>query len=146
VTGTRVSFYVLAEADERARRTFACRLIEKAYLQDHRVLVRLDSEDDARDLDELLWRFSDRSFVPHEMSPPSGTDDAPVLLTSAAETSAAADVLVNLGRDVPPWFDRFARVAEVVGADEDSRRSGRDRFRYYRERGLDPETHNLGAA
>ena len=72
MAGARVTFYVLADADERARRTYACRLVEKAYLQDHKVLVRLDTPDDVRDFDELLWRFSDRSFVPHETCPPAG--------------------------------------------------------------------------
>jgi DNA polymerase-3 subunit chi len=145
VADARVTFYVLADADEHARRTYACRLIEKAYLQDHKVLVRLDSPEDVREFDELLWRFSDRSFVPHEACPPAGAADAPVLLTAGAEPPAPADILVNLGRDVPSWFDRFGRVAELVAADDESRRAGRERFRHYRSQGLVPETHNLGA-
>lgn len=146
MAGARVTFYVLADGDERARRTCACRLIEKAYLQDHKVLVRLDTPEDARDFDELLWRYSDRSFVPHETCPPAGAGDAPVLLTAGSEPPAPADVLVNLGRDVPAWYDRFERVAELVGADEESRRAGRERFRHYRDQGIAPETHNLGAS
>ncbi|MBS1199655.1 MAG: polymerase subunit chi [Proteobacteria bacterium] len=146
MAGARVTFYVLADADESARRSYACRLIEKAYLQHHQVLVRLGSPDDVREFDDLLWRFSDRSFVPHEVCPPARAGDAPVLLTAEAEPPAAAGVLVNLGRDVPAWYGRFERVAELVGADEDSRRAGRERFRFYREQGLEPETHNLGAS
>jgi DNA polymerase-3 subunit chi len=145
VSGPRVTFYVLAEGDESARRNYACRLIEKAYLQAHRVVVRLPSEDDAREMDEQLWRFSDRSFVPHEVAPPAAADAAPVLLMAGGEPAADADVLVNLGRDVPDWYRRFGRVAELVGGDEESRRAGRERFRFYREQGLTPETHNLGA-
>lgn len=142
----RVTFYVVSGADERARRTFACRLIEKAYLQDQSVLVRLPSADDVRDLDELLWRFSDGSFVPHEVVPPAGDGDAPVLLTAEDEPAVTAGVLVNLGNDVPAWFSRFDRVAELVGGDPGSRRAGRERFRFYREQGIEPETHNLGAS
>lgn len=145
MAGARVTFYVLADADERSRRAYACRLIEKAYLQDHRVLVRLDTEEDVRDFDELLWRFSDRSFVPHETCPPAGAGDAPVLLAAAATPPVPADILVNLSRDVPAWFDDFARVAELVAADDESRRAGRERFRHYRDQGITPETHDLGA-
>ena len=146
MASARVTFYVLSAADEAARRGFACRLVEKAYLQDHRVLVRLGSADDLRDFDEQLWRFSDRSFVPHETCPPAGEGDAPVLLTADAEPSVRADVLVNLAADVPVGYSRFERVAEVVAADEASRRAGRERFRFYREQGLEPESHVIGAS
>jgi len=44
---------------------------------------------------------------------------------------------------VPAWFSRFTRIAELVGAAEDDKARGRERFRYYRERGYPLETHNL---
>ncbi len=145
MAGPRVSFYILADGDERARRTYACRLVEKAYLQDHKVVVRLGAGADVADFDELLWRFSDRSFVPHEVVAIGAVGAAPVLLTSDQDPSGPADVLVNLADDVPPWFTRYARVAELVGAGDASRQAGRERFKVYREQGLEPETHNLGA-
>jgi DNA polymerase-3 subunit chi len=143
VADPRVTFYVLAGADDDGRRAYACRLVEKAYLHDHRVVVRLDTPEEAARFDELLWRFSDRSFVPHERA--GASCDAPVIVLAEGEPPPAADLLVNLGRGVPDWYASFPRVAEVIGAGEDSRREGRDRFRMYRERGLEPETHNLGA-
>lgn len=145
MSGPRVAFYIVADGDERARRTYACRLVEKAYLQDHRVVVRLGSGQDVDDFDELLWRFSDRSFVPHEVAGGDAPRTAPVLLTSDEDPPGPADVLVNLADDVPPWFARYARVAELVGGADASREAGRGRFRYYREQGLEPETHTLGA-
>jgi DNA polymerase-3 subunit chi len=142
----RVTFYVLPDAEGDARLGFACRLVEKAYLQDHRVTVRMDTADEARQFDELLWRFSDRSFVPHEVAAPGSDVAAPVAILAGGEPTGPADVLVNLGSDVPDWFDRFERVTEVLDASEACRRAGRERFRFYRERGLEPETHNLGAS
>ena len=141
----RVSFYIVPGGDERTRRGYACRLVEKAYLGEHRVVVRLGSGEDVADFDDLLWRFSDRSFVPHEVARDAAADAAPVLLTAGEDPSGTADVLVNLANDAPPWFSRYARVLELVGGDEASRQAGRERFRFYREQGLEPETHNLGA-
>jgi len=145
VSGPRVAFYIVADGDERARRTYACRLVEKAYLQDHKVVVRLGPDGDVGDFDELLWRFSDRSFGPHEVAGSDAPGAAPVLLTTDEDPQGTADVLVNLADDVPPWYARYARVAELVGGGDASRQAGRERFRFYREQGLEPETHTLGA-
>ena len=140
----RVSFYVLPEADERARLVYACRLVEKAYLQDHSVLVHCESVEQAREFDELLWVFSDQSFVPHDVAAAGADRRAPVMICTGDEPRLDGDVLVNLASEAPAAFRRHARVAEILDGDEERRRAGRERFRFYREQGLEPETHNLG--
>jgi len=52
-------------------------------------------------------------------------------------------VLINLGDDVPAFFDRFERVLEIVHGDKANRGPSRQRFKQYRDRGLAPESHNL---
>ncbi len=71
--------------------------------------------------------------------------DRPLADLTWFRVGGPADVLVNLGQDVPSWFSRYARVAELVSGDEAARQAGRDRFRFYRDRGIEPETHQLGA-
>ncbi len=63
----RVDFYVLKSAGARQRWTFACRLTEKAYLQDLNIVLVSDTLADAQALDELLWTFNERSFIPHRV-------------------------------------------------------------------------------
>ena len=53
------------------------------------------------------------------------------------------DVLVNLGDDAPSGFEGYARVLEIVGADEAAKTLARSRWRRYREHGANPESHNL---
>ena len=55
----------------------------------------------------------------------------------------AADLLVNLSTHLPARLDRFARVAEIIDADDERRRLGRERFKAYRELKLAVETHQL---
>ena len=55
-----------------------------------------------------------------------------------------AAVLVNLAPVPPPFFSRFERLAEIAPRDEAGAAAARDRFRFYRERGYDMRTHNLG--
>ena len=138
---TQVDFYILEETAPRARALFACRLTEKAFGLGHRVYLHTTSEGATRELDELLWTFRDRSFLPHSLV--DSGEDAPVLIGHEGEPVGPFHLLVNLGAEVPGFFVRFERVAEVVDGDEGQKARGRERFRFYKERGIAPETHKL---
>ncbi len=143
---------MLADADERARFRLACRLAEKAYLAGQRVFVRVQDATELASLDELLWSFADRSFVPHEAyRDPRQWQETPVLLgcPGAPDCHDAPDsdydVLLNLAADIPAAAARAARIIEIVDTDEQRRLGGRARFRAYRDRGLNPQTHHIAA-
>jgi DNA polymerase III subunit chi len=146
----RVDFYILSSATAQQRFNFACRLTEKAYLRDLKVVVLCGAAGDAQAIDDLLWTFSERSFVPHEILRETGARDAaatataaPVQLTADLQGVGQADLLVNLSAELPADLDRFSRIAEVIDADDDRRRLGRERFKAYRELKLPLETHQL---
>lgn len=140
---TKVDFYLLGSRGD-SRALFACRLAEKAWRLGHRVFLLAPDAPAALELDELLWTFSQGSFVPHALyKNPADIEANPVLIGHDEPPADVHDVLVSLAPDVPPWFSRFARVAELVGADESEKAGARERFRFYRERGYALETHNL---
>ncbi len=139
----RVDFYVLEEASPRARLRTACRVVEKAYLAGQTVLVWHTEVEELREFDDLLWTFSEGSFVPHEPLTAGGFDAAPVLLSAGVAPAGPMDVLVNLAAEVPACVSAAQRVAEFIDGDPDRRQAGRARFRAYKERGLQPATHNL---
>ena len=142
---TKVDFYTLGEPDRRARLVTACRLAEKAYDQGLRVAVRTASAAETAEFDELLWTFSDRSFVPHVVWPtePDVVAATPVVVGSSSLPPSHRDVLINLAPDAPADFSVYARICEVVGGDEDSKKAGRLRWRTYRDAGCAPEAHPL---
>jgi DNA polymerase-3 subunit chi len=141
---TRVDFYVheTAPGFEPLALT-ACRLAEKAFMQAQRVFIHTDSEDVARRLDERLWTFSDRSFVPHAIAGARDEAALPVLIGRGQPPPGAFDLLINLCAGVPDFYDRCARIAELVDGAAEARVEGRARYRFYRDRGLVPETHKL---
>jgi DNA polymerase-3 subunit chi len=141
--GPRVDFYVSDEAGAEVRLRLACRVAEKAYLARQKVVVLLDDADSLRRFDELLWTFGDGSFVPHDTVDAAAACEAPVALTTGPLPPAHTDVLLNLGGAVPPSLERFARVAEFLDARPEVRGAGRERFKAYRGRSLDPQTHNV---
>jgi len=143
---TRIDFYILDRRTTEARLKLACRLAEKAVDQDHEVLINTESEADSTLLNDLLWTFSQGSFLPHRLlAGPADTDDGePVLIGNGREPLAGSwDLLINLAPEVPEFFSRFNRVAELVGADEEDKAAGRERFRYYRDRGYELRTHHI---
>lgn len=140
----RVDFYVSAEAGEGARLRLACRVAEKAYHAEQRVLVWSDEPALLPRFDDLLWTFGDGSFVPHDTVTQAGaTCEAPIALTAGPLPAGHDDVLINLGRTVPPFFEQFKRVAEFLDARPEVRGAGRERFRTYRARSIEPHTHNV---
>lgn len=139
---TRIDFYLLATADPQNRRITACKLIEKAYRQGHRVYLQTGSEEETRTMDDLLWTFRQGSFAAHEIHP-GASDEVPVLIGHGAAPEAMADVLVNLALEVPVGFERFGRVAELIDQDEGVKKAGRMRYKQYKGAGYAPETHNL---
>ncbi|MGH8280510.1 MAG: DNA polymerase III subunit chi [Gammaproteobacteria bacterium] len=138
---TQVDFYVLKETAPRARLLFVCRLLEKVFHLGQRGFVQLASETEVHALDELLWTFRDGSFLPH--APATSNQGEPLLLGCSEEPVADCQLLVNLVPVVPEFFSRFERVAEVVDADPETRARGRERFRFYKDRGYPVEVHNL---
>jgi len=140
---TKVDFYLLG-ADGDSRERIACRLAEKAWRLGNRVYLLAPDKPAALELDELLWTFSQGSFVPHAVcTSDSDAETHPVLIGNSEPPAALHDVLISLAPEVPTWFSRFERVAELVGTAEDDKVRGRERFRFYRERGYPLATHNL---
>jgi DNA polymerase-3 subunit chi len=141
----RVDFYVLKSAAARQRWAFACRLTEKAYLRDLSVVIVNDTPADAQALDDLLWTFNERSFIPHKICIDEHSMDPATKVHLAALPAAlpAADLLVNLSARLPAHWERYPRIAEIIDADEDRRRLGRERFKTYRDLKVTLETHQL---
>jgi DNA polymerase-3 subunit chi len=139
----RVDFYVLEQADDQARLRLACRLAEKAWSQQQKVLLLAAGADEARTLDELLWTFRDRSFLPHEIYSPTQAARSSVLISDGATLPADADVVINLRDGVPEGFERFARIVEPIDGNPSRRQAGRERYRFYRDRGVNPDSHTV---
>ncbi len=154
----RVDFYLLEPSAAGSRERFACKFVEQVWRRGHRVHVHAGSPQEVQQLDELLWTWSDASFLPHRVVDGEAPGAAPepeeggggafdrgaaVTLGCGAPPARADGVLVNLRSEVPDGFERFARVAEIVDGAEPSRAAGRERFRVYRDRGCELQTHRM---
>jgi DNA polymerase III subunit chi len=138
---TQIDFYVLPDHTPRGRTRFTCRLAEKAFGLGHRSFVHMASETEAHELDTLMWTFRDRSFLPHCLA---GEDTlTPIHIGFGQDPAADFHLLINLSLEIPRFFSRFDRVAEVLDASDEIRAQGRERYRFYKDRGYPLETHKL---
>ncbi len=136
---TEILFYT----DAADRLAVAARLCAKAYGQGRR--VRIFAADSALlgRLDTMLWQTPPTGFLPHCRLSDRWAETTPVVLDCAPEHQGAADVLLNLHPEPPPFFGRFERLVEVVSRDGPDREAARERYRFYRARGYALQTHSL---
>ena len=138
---TRVGFYVVQAQAQDERLRVAARLADKAFQRGHRIFINAAGEAQARELDELLWSFRPGSFLPHALLGEADADT--IAIGWGQEPDGHRDLLINLQLDVPAFFSRFERVAEVVTQDPDSLEALRNSYRFYRERGYELAQHRL---
>jgi len=140
---TRIDFYITQDVQNAARQALACRIAEKAYKLGHQIYIHTESAEQTQLMDDLLWTFHDGSFVPHQPAGSHSENPVPVLIGHHKEIDHEADVLINLAQDIPGFFSRFERVAELVNEDPEHKTRARDRYKFYRDRGYELKTHKL---
>jgi DNA polymerase-3 subunit chi len=137
---TSIDFYFNAQD----RLQVACRLAGKAMKQNQRVLIYAPHAELATRIDKMLWTWPATGFVPHCAVHAPLAQETPVLIASGDETPEGCEILLNLGADCPPHFERFPRLLEVI--DGAGRDAGRSRYRFYKERGYRIANHDLAQA
>ena len=137
---TRVDFHTNV-ADKLG---YACRLARKAYLAGQPLVV-LAEPDVLRAFDERLWTFAPLEFVPHCMADSALAAQTPVVLSVSLDKAPHHQVLMNLGQALPPSFASFERLLELVGTDAQELQAGRERYRFYRDRGYPLANHKQDA-
>ncbi len=143
MSSIRVDFYLLQAAQPHARWLVACRLLEKAYYKGHRVFVWCNDRKEAEYLDELLWTFKDESFIPHNLQG-EGPEPPPVIqIGYAQEPRGFNDILLNMAKDIPPFFKKFKRIMELVSNEEQQKADSRLHYKEYRTQGCNLHTHNI---
>jgi DNA polymerase-3 subunit chi len=120
---------------------YACRLVRKARAADCRIVLLASDPGQMAVLDEALWTFSELDFLPHAMAGAADAEKTPVIL---ADSDSAAlphhGILINLTGRTPDHFARFERMFEIISSDDGDKLAGRERYRFYQQRGY-PLTH-----
>lgn len=138
----RVDFYLLTGQSHQAIHQFCCRLVEKAWKLGNTVFIRTRDEAEARLLDDLMWTYSDGSFLPHALE--NNTEaETPVIIGNHSEPASSHDLLINLADDLPTQNHLYQRIAEVVNEDAGIKQRGRQHYAHYDTNNYPLHHHNI---
>ncbi len=137
---TRIDFH----SDVADKIAYTCRLTRKAWAAGCKIVIHSTDETQLKQLDEALWTFSAQDFLPHVMAGDALAVRTPVILAHGNQEVPHHEVLINLSPTTPEHFARFQRLLEIVSSSEPDKLAGRERFRFYKERGYPLEHHVAG--
>ncbi|KJZ06111.1 DNA polymerase III subunit chi [Halomonas sp. S2151] len=160
---TKIDFYILPDTTLEARLAFACRLTETIARKGYRLYLYAEDEAMARELDQRLWDFRPDAFVPHALEAGGGADarEAGAGTTEAGIENARQvpvtigwqgppqsldpppQAMLNLSPEIPEWFSRFERVAEIINQHQDVLTVKRECWKTYKQRGYPVTPHHL---
>jgi len=118
-------------------------LIERTLQRGWRAIIKTESAERADAIDNLLWTYNERSFLPHAQSGDGNPARQPVLISVENGVPNRANVLFLVGgAEPPPWteaapaaLDRIVLVFD--GRDEVALARARDAWKAAREAGHD---------
>ncbi|MBV9286267.1 MAG: DNA polymerase III subunit chi [Hyphomicrobiales bacterium] len=112
-------------------------LLERAYEEGRRVVVRAASEEMAAALNGRLWTYDDASFLPHGGAGDGDPGDQPIFLTAEPGNPNGAALLVRLsGAAASGKDDGFDTVVLLFdGRDEEALAEARREWKRLKDEG-----------
>ena len=130
---TKIDFYTGSTDKLRT----ACQLSHKAMQNGVRTVISTPDAVIRDTLDKLLWHYPATAFIPHCFCDAKEAEQMPVVLNHGSEKFPHHDLLISLHSECVPFFSRFERVIEIIGSEAEDSRMGRERYRFYKDRGYE---------
>jgi DNA polymerase-3 subunit chi len=143
----KVTFYIMPETENAVHAALphhhrlACKLASELYQQEHRVFIYTTDETQANAIDEYLWQLDASSFVPHNLQGEGPRNGAPVEI-GFQPPRQRYQILINLHDQTPPFAINFNQVIDFVPHQDDLKQQARERYKHYRQTGLQLLTVN----
>jgi DNA polymerase-3 subunit chi len=114
------------------------RLLDRAWSQGHRIVVRAASSERVEHLSALLWTYEEASFLPHGSARDGNPGVQPIWLTHLEENPNRAAMIVLVDSLEAGDLHAFSRCADLFdGNDAGAMEAARGRWRRARDAGHD---------
>ena len=144
---TRIDFYydvkdILSFASRMARKLY----YEKVISAKQPLVIRCKDQSHCEEVSYSIQNFSKKDFLPCAQFSDKSADLFPIILSTVSEIPLWADdiiVLLNLDTKIEITFSSYCRLVEIVDQTELNRQKGRERYKYYKERGYEIFGHRV---
>lgn len=136
-----VLFYVLNSTTPTEREAFLSRLLNTIWKQQRQCDVRFASQQEAQRYDLTLWDAKPESFIHHAVEKAVA---APIQLYGAEIAAGCNDVLINLHPEFPQMHSNYQRTIEILDQSDYLIKMGRERWKAYKQAGIEPTVHKIG--
>lgn len=141
-----VTFYILQSDQLKRYYAVVIQLIIKAYESGNHVLIYSKNDELLHTLNELLWSISPESFIPHRLILSSDEKIDPldkIIFANNENINFPKDVLFQLNEQPFDGYDAYNRTIEIMYQEPHHLECGRSRFKFYRQKGDNPQVINL---
>jgi len=139
---TKVMFYVLTDDESTSDEAGLALLIHQAclqaayfYRQNQKVFIYTQDQNQAHNIDEILWSFEPDSFVAHNLAGEGPRSGSPVEISWHNPTTKRA-VLINLTSTVPNFANNFSTIIDFVPSKTLLKQQARDKYRTCKQWGF----------
>ena len=119
---------------------------EKVISAKQPLVIRCKDQSHCEEVSYSIQNFSKKDFLPCAQFSDKSADLFPIILSTVSEIPLWADdiiVLLNLDTKIEMTFSSYCRVIEIVDQTELNRQKGRERYKYYKERGYEIFGHRV---
>ena len=139
---------IVTESIFENRFKYACLAMRKAQRLNVSACVLLETDDELRRFDNMLWAFEPTSFIPHGRPNTLDMQRGGVALSTHAADLPDAELLVLLTHGAPidtkALMERFPKIIDIVGRDDPELTEGRHRYVAYKRQGIEPTVVKRG--
>lgn len=123
---------------------YVCKLVEKGFKQKIQpIYIQTKNQQQAEQLDKLLWTFKQDSFIPHTIVGNSGLDSTPVQIGWNENQFHTAAAIVNLSEEIPISYLESKKIHEIIDDDEVKKNKARERWKNYKSEGCHLGVHQI---
>lgn len=140
---TQATFHVMPEgSNEQSLLYFACVQAAHFYRQNQRVFIFTRSQEQAHQVDEMLWSFDADSFVPHNLVG-EGPRQGAMVEIGWQPPRGRRPILINLTDTVPQFAGQFSQIVDFVPNEEAQKVHARSRWSALKQGGIMPASNKV---
>ncbi|CRK86040.1 DNA polymerase III subunit chi [Candidatus Providencia siddallii] len=102
-----------------------------------RILIACDTEQQAKKIDEFLWKLYPNRFIPHNLSSEKYCNKIPIeICWPEKKSNTQRDMLINLQNKYLDSITSFHEIIDFVPINNNLKKLARERFLFYRKAGF----------